>query len=382
MGVFDFLKRKVKVVEEEGLSFSELGVWLDKRVFELGEKRKIFLGMVKNRVAELVVELTEELHVLNGIDIDKKKERERIKAIVKENHNNYMIHLERLITRLSEMSNDQNIIGDINLIFSDFKKRSAMNYEKATFLIGKEMGNVKESIGVFFKDVGAIVEKNKKFMDEVSAIDGIKKSFTEYNELVKKKSELEGDMERDIERVVHVKELSKKKRLEIEKLKGSKRFIEEGIKFEELNKKKEKLDKVIYDFSRVIDFKVLANYYHSFEKDMALIKRYRDDFRFYFDKNFGEDIVLLIKEAGLYNERISEFISVIKVLKREITDIKIKDIGLYDLEKELKDLELMGENINQEIFDNKKRIEKINEGLDNLRGKLREELLRLCVRLD
>jgi len=124
MGFLGFFKKKNKVVEKERLDFMEIESWITHRRSILGDRRDIFLSDIKKRTDELVGELRGRLEALSRVNIDQKKEVERIRSIVKENHNNYMIHLERLIKKLGDVKKEKNIVQEINVIFSDFENRS------------------------------------------------------------------------------------------------------------------------------------------------------------------------------------------------------------------------------------------------------------------
>ena len=73
----------------------------------------------------------------------------------------------------------------------------------------------------------------------------------------------------------------------------------------------------------MINFKALSNVFHVSEKEMNLIKRYKEDFQALFEKDDGAEILRLFNEANLNNDLVLAKINQIKEKKEEIKINKI-----------------------------------------------------------
>src|SRR3989344_1563669 len=155
MGIFDFFKSRKEKEEPkntEVIAIGELGSWIENKSTELKNQKTEFHALVKNRVSKLSDELRHGTESFKNIDWQEIKVEDRIKQIVKENLNNYASHLGLLIQELNKLEESSLNKEKIYLIFSAFEKRAAMNYQKSTYLIGKELESINKSMSTFFKD--------------------------------------------------------------------------------------------------------------------------------------------------------------------------------------------------------------------------------------
>lgn len=381
MGFWDFF-RKNKDKEEikvEKISIAELKPWLLAKKRQIEKQEEDFLKLALQRIYQLIQELEQELAILKKINVDEKKAEEKLKLIVKENLNNYIDYLERLVSRLREINKEKEIIEKINSIFSDFKKRSSISFEKATFLIGKELENVKESIGNFFRDLEKILEENKELIDRSKIISSVEKKIEKLNEIEKIRCEIEKLINEHNNKINSLKDGIKTKEEEIENIKKSERFLAESKKKEELEKKKEELEKEIYKLRETIDFKSLANFFHSFQKEMDIIKAYKENFKNAFQKNWGEDILSLLKEAKLQNINMLNKIEEIIEKKKEIESTIIDRSELEDLETEIRKIKSEIQVLNSKKFTEEKKHENLDRNLNEVIGAIREDLIKINV---
>lgn len=383
MGFWDFF-RKNKDKEEikvERISIAELKPWLLAKKRRIEKQEEDFLKLARRRIYQLIQELEQELAILKKINVDEKKAEEKLKLIVKENLNNYIDYLERLVSRLREINKEKEIIEKINSIFSDFKKRSSISFEKATFLIGKELENVKESIGNFFRDLENILKENKDLIDKSKIVYSAEKRIEKLNEIEKIKSGTEKLINEYNNKINSLKDGIKTKEEEIENIKKSERFLAESKKKEELEKKKEELEKEIYKLREIIDFKSLANFFHSFQKEMEVIKMYKENFKNSFQRVNGEDILSLLKEAKLQNINILQKIEEITKKKKEINDLVFEDFGIINIEKEIKKINLDIQNWGFKRIEEEKRCKKLETTLAEVTDSIKEELKKINVEL-
>ena len=100
---------------------------------------------------DVAQQVKEKIDVAKSFDINLKKEEDRIKSATEEGRKKYLESVEDFMNGLNNLKKEslEKVIADTNRIFSDFNRRSRMSYERATILIGKEMGEIKESIKAF-----------------------------------------------------------------------------------------------------------------------------------------------------------------------------------------------------------------------------------------
>jgi len=384
MGFWDFFRKKDKGKEEpknEKISIKELEPWLLNKKTEIKKQEENFLRVIQERISQLIQEFEEEISVLKKIDVDNKKTEEKIKLIVKENLDYYIYYLEKLMEKLKDMDKENNFIEKINSLFSDFEKRSRMNYEKATFLIGKEIAKVKDSIRFFFKDLDNIIKENQDLIDKSKIIPKIEEKIGKFSEINKIKSEIEKTINEYNEKISSLDDNIKIKGGGIEKIKESEEFIEQEKNKKELKKKKEELEGEIYKFREIIDFKALTNFFHIFEKEMHMIKAHKENFREAFQKTNGEEIISLLQESKLQDAEIIKKIDEITEKKQEIENIVISKTGIEDLEDEIKKTSSQLNILNSEKGIEKRKYEKQEINLNNIISLIKEELIKINVEI-
>ena len=383
MGFLDFFKKnKKQIVEVKKISQREFQDWLLNKKSTIEKEEQKFLASVRKQISELISELKERISVINKIDMSEIKAEDRIKLIVKENLSNYLNYLDKLILRLGELDNEKNIIDKINFIFHDFQRKSLMSYEKSTILIGKELAETKESIKKFFRGIGILLKFHQGMINESKIIKLLESQVGEFNEFKKIKSSIIENIGECNNKINNLKKIIKTNEAEIETLKKSERFIEEDKKKQELEKNKQDLDNNIGVLGRMINFKALSNFYHSFEKEMKTIKKYKENFKQMFHKTEGEDVFLLLRESNLYDVNILNKIKEIDDKKKEITNIVIGETGLENLENIINKIKIEIQEFNSEKLLKEKRLKKLEINLDDIMKLIKAELIKLNVELD
>ena len=387
MGFWDFFRKRNKgkeEIENEKISVRELEPWLFNKKTEIKKQEKIFLKLIQERISQLTQEFEEEISVLKKIDVDKKKAEEKIKLIVKENLNNYIYCLEKLITRLKDTSEEKdntigNVIEKINSIFSDLEKRSRMSYEKATFLIGKEMEKTKESIRLFFKDLEKFLKENQDLTDKSKTISLIEGEIGKFFRVKKIRLEIEKTIFDYDGKINNLKKEIEIKEEKIEEIKKSEKFIEQEKKKKELKKKKEEIEEKIYNLREIINFKSLTNFFHIFEKEMSMIKAYKENFKQAFQKTNGEEIISLLQEAKLQDTEITKKIEEIIEKEKEIKNTMISKTGIEDLEIEIEKTRAQLDVLNSKKTAERKKYEKQKRNLNEIISAVKEELIKINV---
>jgi len=381
MGLWDWFRKKKEVeISSEKVKAEELENWLKNKKSEIENQETSFLKSVEQRIVQLISELEEEISVLKKVNVDEKKAEEKIKLIVRENLKNYIDHIEKLKEKLEEIKANKGIIEKINSIFPDFEKKSKMSFEKATFLIGKEIGDTKDSIRNFFRDLEKIIKENKKLIDKSKIFSSAEMKMKKIGEIKKIMGETEEATGEYDSRINNLKDKIKLKEKELEEIRSSEKFIEQEKREKEREKKKQEIEKEIRELREIIDFKALASFFHSFQKEMAIIKAYKENFKNAFDKSGGEELLGLIKEAKLEPGALKKF-GEISEMRKEIESIKIEKTGIENLEEEVKKINEEAELVNSKKSAEEKKAEKLDLNYQEILSLLKQELDKINVQI-
>ncbi len=382
MGFWNFFKKK-EPIEAERIKFSELQPWLKNKKTEIKEQEDNFLKTIQTRISQLIQELEEKTLALKKININEKKAEDKIKLIVKENLDNYIYYLNKLLGKLKEINEkSEQTIEKINSVFAEFEKKSSISFEKATFLIGKELGNTKESIRAFFKALEKILKDNKELIEKSKIISLVGEKMEKFSEVEKTKSNIEQVVGEYNEKILNLNNSIKLQKKEIEKIQSSEKFLAENKKKQILIEKKQEIDKDTERLREMLDFKALANFFHSFEKEMSIIKAYKGNFKQTFQKTKGEDILSLLKESKLQNPEILNKIQDITKNEKEINSIAIEETGIAELENMIKKIKLELNILNSKKLLEEKKAVKIKGNLNEIISSIKGDLIKINVEVD
>lgn len=382
MGFFSFLKKKEQIKEREVISQSQLLDWISNNRNEYLEKEQKFLYSIKEIISKFTSELEDEIIILEDDNLmDSNKVEPRVKLIVEKNLNNYVLYLEKLIKKLREIENIAGVIEKINLIFEDFNKKSGLSYQKATFIVGKELQATKDSIRKFFTDLRLILNTNKEFFEKTNIIKLIEMSLEELNKIKEKKSEILKSLEDDMEEVKSLERSIETKKDDIREIELSSKYFEEKKKEELLKEKKLELKRNVIELGKIINFKDLSSFYHKFEGEMSLVKQYKYNFSYAVKGQGLQKLESLLKEANLTNERILELIEKINRGKEKIKEIKIEDTGISFLENSMEKVKSKIDIINSEKPTEENRLKDIEEKLIKTMDSIEDNLNKVNVDL-
>src|SRR3989344_2066276 len=186
MGIFDFFRKKKNVESAaEKVHLSEIEDWSNVKIREIETKNKEIFLLIKEKVNVLEQEMKGKIIEAEEIDIEKKKSDERIKAAVGEGRNKYIEFVKNLLDNLKnlEEKEPEKSFEEISKIFNDFNKKAHMSYERATILIGKEMGNIRDSLKFFSKEILRIFNENKNIIDSLNTIRNVQLKLRQKEEL-------------------------------------------------------------------------------------------------------------------------------------------------------------------------------------------------------
>ncbi len=348
-------------IQKEKINFERLPQIIEEREKEhlrkYGELRK----EVKENILILEESLQEPIKLLEKVDIDKKKEHEKIKFIVKENLFLYISLLRKLITQLRgtfvDDSNDYFI--KINSILKDFDSSAHLPFEKSTFLVGEEMRVTREVIGAFIRDFRKCDKINLEINEEAKKIQYILELFNELEDKKKHTKEIENDKARLDKDISECKKEVEINIMQIKKIRSGEEYLKD-IKMKELNVKV--IENELNSLKNRINFKLLGKCFHHDEKKNNLLKKYQSNFRFALLEDEHLEILEMVKSAqSLELGDIDKLVGKLKVVPELHGGEKEVFLFEEDLNKKEKEILSLKNEAAEELKKKEKNMIKIKE---------------------
>ena len=392
MGILNLLKNIFKEAEEKEpkrikVNLSEIKPILDKNKEKIQEREDSIISLIKTNIDSFSKDIQEKVEIVEKVDIESKEKNNKIKAIVYEGRKKYIEFIERLMDNLEEhknIDNFQEIIENINYSFSKFNESSMKSYERATVLIGKEMGAIKESLKKFSKEILEIYNENKNIISEKKSILFSESKLNENLEIQDKLNKIDEESNELKTKIKEKENILNKKLTILNKIKNSEEYIKNIQLKESIIIKEEEIKNQISQLRQDINFKSLSSFFHIFPEKMNYIKRYKESFLLEFKEDRGKSLVNLLNEAGLNNDKISEQIKNIS-MKEEILEKQKKEIKEDPTNLVSSEIETLKENIknwNDELDWIEKRTEKLKEDEKRNTQKIKEEFKKINIDIE
>ena len=393
MGLISFFKKLLNEgqVEESTklprkIAFNEVQDWINNKEEEIKTREKKLLSLISDKVLFEIKNLEMQLEILERFDFERRKDKEKIELIVRENWKNYVDYVRKFISNFKELqeSNFEKFIIKSNEIFVNFSKKSHMSYEKATFLIGKEMADVKNSIIDLSKYFKNVFKENKDIIDYSKKIFSVKSRLDQFNGINKNIIKIDEKISIMGDKIIEVKEKDKKFLEEVEKVSKNPDHLDNLSKKNKITSDKSDLDKEIYKLKEMIDFKRLKNIFHGIEKKSEIVNSYKENFQKSFYKDNGENILSLISEANLNNELISEKIKKLNHKKDEIEILEslIKEDATAHLFDKIEKIKIEIHNLTHEKEEETKMKEKLSLRKKEIINLIREEMNNFNINVE
>ncbi len=384
MGIFDFLKKKQE--ERKKITYEEISHWIYEKNQEIDTNNQLIINLIKENINSLKQGLEESIEKLKNISLENKKEQDKIKLVVEENLKKYLnnlIFLIKSLEKLSYFSYEQAIV-EIDSILNDFKKRSLMHYEKATILIGDELGITKEKISDFSKNLNKIIQDNQTIIKNNKNIQSINEELNTINSTNTMIDECD-------KKIIILKENIKLKENEIKDyleiimdLKKSNEYKKELEEKANIYQLKIEYENKINELKSLIDFKKLSSLNHSDNKKMKLIHELKENFK----ENYQENrLIGILKESSLCTQEMEKIIQEISnhttlINSKESTfpdklakEISSKEEKITSLRKEI-------ESLNEDISKEERIKQKFNESKLVFIGKIKAILMSMNIELN
>jgi hypothetical protein len=376
MGFLDFLKSKKESEKEpEKLAFNDIENWFNNKEKETKNKEKQILNSINQQTQASIKELKEKLEILENFDLESRKDKDKIKAIVKENWTNYIYYVKKFIESLENLTEQNlgNFATKANRIFFDFDKKSYMNYQKATILIGKEMAAVKNHIMDLSKYLKRKFDENQETIDLSKNLTSLKTTLNQLNYINKTSSQTQEKITNLDKQATEIKEKNKKLQDEINKIKQTQEHLENLKKQENIEALKTEIDQEVIKLRDMINFKALSNVFHVVKEKHDIVKAHKEDFAKHFHKDNGASILELINETKSSDNTIQDKIKEINNKKQDIAKIQ-ETLGKDKTQPLLLEIE----NINLEL--EKLNLEKQQELKSHERFKTKNQEIKNTIK--
>jgi hypothetical protein len=385
MGFFDIFRKKTEKEatekSEKEIDFSDIEEHLKKKEDEIALKDREALELISKRLDSFLEEFRKKIDILRKFDLDSRKADDNTKSVVKKGLESYLSFSDDLISKLSNIKHEKSreFIDEINNILFRFDKNSNSNYHRANILIGKELVAIREEIKSFSRDLMEIFNENKKRIMVPKEVIRTRESLSELQEIEKKSEKIKLEIKRLSEEIKEQKKLLEEKQDRIVETEVSEEHLE-NIRIKNTLLLQEKtLEQEIMRLKALIDFKYLTNTFHTNEKQMKIVKYYRDDFKATFLKDSGESLLNLLSELKIDKNRIFDKINEVKEL---IDDLNRNKNSLKpNMVEELKNQRESIESGIKELEDEKKVQEKLHNNLASEKQDLKKSLIQELRRI-
>ena len=384
-----FLDRIKKLFEESHepraekisrITLSELPA----RVELLANNRQAWNQKLKKQIKERIFQLEKETGIaiesLMNFDLSKRKEYEKIKHTVQENLNLYTSQLGKLGRDLAKIEEHEssNYLKRIFSLVNEFLKVSHLPYEKATFLVGKEMAAAKNEVMRFAQDISAIAEENKMLFEEAKLTDNV---FSLSSELKQSEALSKGVQDEIAGLSLKIKELDEKHndiKSEIARIKESEEYKKDIEKKENHQKEQAGIIKEMEKIRKEIDFKALARVFHHDSRKAGIIKDYSNDFK----SALKADENLRIIEMAESSQNID--VSSLRQLKNELIQLDSHialetEAKIASLSDKLKRIESEKAGAESDILEESKKQNRLAKKKEKTLSELKQLLRRVGV---
>ncbi len=336
-----FKKEKIEEKRPEQIELANLSSWLTEKNNEnekiLAEKTNI----LQSDLSVLLNRLKEEIKALDNVNINKRKEHERIKQITELGRKEYIQYLERLIKKLEQKEPWPYISQEID----KFSQLSAKSHFKATQLIGKEIENIENTIIEIRKLETNYLNKNSWLINK----NNLFKSLIEKDNEIKNQEKNKSKIETEIDSIKKFQKEYEKNLKDTEKqfqeIKESPEAKEKESFIKKKQEREDSLRALEFEIKTLIDKKIIEKYLH-IEKDKEISKiaeTYLNNPIEYLLTNKELKIISIIEKI---KQKIEQNLISLKDYEKTITKLSINEKTFHDyknnylsLINEIKELE-------------------------------------------
>src|SRR3989338_3271457 len=367
-----------KQIEVERITFKELDQKINLEEINLEKER----NELKNKVISIsdvfINEAEGKIKVLNLINIDSKKEEEKLKNIVKDGLDLYIYCINELIINLKILSSlkTEDYFRKLLSAIQDFSRNSIKAREKATILIGKEIKETEDVIKSFLAKCNFIFNEYNRLNNKNEKLKMIKKMLMEFSESLHFEELLNKEVKSLNEIFIKNKDQLKHINNQITAIKNNLEYAQDLEKRDKFATEKQRLESEIRTIKEKINFKLLAEIYHVNNEKFDIVKKYSSNFKRSLIEDKTLDIVAILGEAKINGDidltlfgKIQE-----KIIKFENEIITESDKKLAVLENELKNINIFNSQTAKEIDEKNRKIEKLQATKENLKNEIKNQV--------
>ena len=362
MNIFRKKRRSENPLREVGIS--EANLILKQKLEKDKKKSRRIKAEISEKITEFISGLSDQIKVLDSIDLEKKREQEKIKLITSKGLEEYIRQLKKLIDDLKNLDAGEKFgsyVENIKQAIKKFARNSHKNLEKATILIGTELAQTEEMIKTFGRAIETIIQQNMDLILEEKKLNKLGELGESYEETAKIIREIRGLIKKSEETKEKLSEKRNERKRGLGVFRESEEFKDWLREKSTLEKDRKKLEKDADLLKKKIDFKSLLNKFHCIPRDFELLKNYKEDF-----------------SGNLKNDENLRILDLIEGDKRQIIEGRLREISdkLRHLELKRKSYRI---NQKEEIFvDSIKKaecqIETLEKDIEKERKKMRKFL--------
>jgi len=293
MAFWDWFKEKAKKETAREVALDELNSVINEEKKKLENKAEELKEQVSQKLKHFILELRSELIALKQVNIENRKEYEKIKLLVKENLQVYVSRLEKLINSLEKLEAEPSAyITETISIFENFEKNSKKNFEKATILIGKEIGGVKESIKKLLQDLGELPEQD--IFEKMEKLINLKNTKQKFDKTKEIREQIKASIEALEKEKENLETEKKRGRKEYEEFKLSQEYKNYTEEREKREREKSKLSQEVFNLKEEMNFRELLKKFHDDEKKSELLRKYQGNFLETLERDENLEILKII----------------------------------------------------------------------------------------
>ena len=391
MGFLDrirkILETNTKIEEEkvaENVKSKDLKNWIQNRKKAFAKEESKFLKQINTRISQLADELKKEVTALQTINLADLKVEKRARLITGINIDKYTDHLQNLIETLQnlDLTTTDGLMETITTLFRDFEQKSNKNFQKAVFLAGHKLNDIGINIGRFFSDIRKLIKSNETLINRSKILSAVESKIFDMDDLEKTKQEFVEKVEIHEQKIIELKDKKKQLETEMQTVKKSKAYAQEVQKREELEKDKIELTKSIYKLRTLIDFKLLANIFHSNPKQLAIVRDYKSNFEEAFQRDASKKLIAMLEETKIDRSQISDSIEQIIKTQKKIENTVIEADQIESLDAEAKKIGLQIEELNAKKELEQKKHDKFQISREKILDSIRSKLSKIDVVLE
>ena len=378
-----FAEKKEEIIEKKPvLQLSQIPYTLQELLKKKQEKLHELKKTSLDKINKFNLDLEMNIRVLETLSLEKRKEDAKLKATVFENLKRYIDYLKCLMHDLNSIHSlpPTEYLSKASKLIENFTRNSKSSYEKATILIGDELGKTRETINSFLASISQNLNESEIIKEEIKTISEIEKNMQRIEEIQKNVAEISQANEKEnLQKNQTLSQIEENKK-DIQCTKDSnecKNSEEEKAKAkEELNM----LDNKIQEIKDKIDLKLLSKHLHTDIKKSSLINKYLDNFKEAMKNDSSLAIIDIVREAKGLD------VSILRdIRKRQAELISLPqsqvDQKLSLLAKEIEKQESEVRNKVREIEENTKKAEKLKEREKEVIAEVKESLAKINISL-